>query len=56
MALNSRNTRFFWMMLLLLGIALYLAVMFVSTVDDCGQGPKKWQWVPAGWVCTRPGF
>ncbi len=56
MALNSRNTRFFWVMLLLLFAALYLGIMFVSTVDRCGQGPKQWQWAPPRWVCTRPGL
>jgi hypothetical protein len=55
MARNARNTRFFWMMLLLLFVAIYVSLMFVSTVDKCGKGPKVWQWAPPKWVCTRPG-
>jgi hypothetical protein len=57
MALNSRNTRFFWVMLLLLVVAMYVGVMFVSTADKCSAGhPQKWQWVPPRWVCTNPGL
>ncbi len=56
MRMNSRNTRFFWAMLVLLLAALYLGVAFVSTVDKCGEGSpnKRWEWVPPGWVCTAP--
>jgi len=53
MSRNARNTRFFWGMLLLLFVAIYFAVMFVSTVDSCGKGAKSWQWAPPRWVCTR---
>ena len=54
MSMNSRNTRFFWFMLILLGIVFYVGLMFVTTVDDCGRGDhvqKHWQSLPPKWVC-----
>jgi hypothetical protein len=52
----SRNTRFFWVMLAVLLVALYIGIRFVSTVDSCGEGSpnKRWNWAPPGWVCTYP--
>jgi hypothetical protein len=53
MSQNGRNTRFFWFMLVLLGVSIYVAVMFVNTVDSCGKfGNKHWESLPPRWVCT----
>lgn len=52
MSKNRRNTRFFWFMLVLLGIAIYSGVMFVKTIDSCGTyGTKHWEYLPPSWVC-----
>ena len=52
MTRNRRNTRFFWFMLVLLGVVIYVGIMFATTVDSCGKyGAKHWQIVPPRWVC-----
>ena len=57
MALNTRNSRFFWVMLVLLLVAMYVGLMFVSTGDNCGgDSNKHWQWAPPEWVCNAPRF
>jgi hypothetical protein len=57
MALNSRNSRFFWVMLVLLLVAMYIGLMFVSTGTKCGgDSNKHWQWTPPEWVCNGPRF
>ncbi len=51
MARDSRNTRFFVIMLVGLLIVMYVGLMFVSSGDKCGKGAKHWEWIPPTWVC-----
>jgi hypothetical protein len=50
---NRRNTRFFWVMIVVLVVALYYAAVAGATVDRCGPGAReKWDWVPPPhWQC-----
>jgi len=55
MTRNRRNTRFFWFMLILLGLFIYVGLMWATTADNCGRNAKKyWQYAPPQWVCTPP--
>ena len=55
MSRNSRNTRFFGMMVALLILAVYVGIMYATTYDRCGkQGAKKWEYLPPQWVCVAP--
>jgi hypothetical protein len=57
MSRNARNTRFFWLMLVLLLVAAYVGIMAATTADDCGRGQEtKWQYFPPRWVCVAPTF
>ncbi len=55
MATDRSNTRFFWFMLIVLGLVIYVGIMWATTADDCGPLRQKyWQYFPPHWVCTRP--
>jgi hypothetical protein len=53
LARDRRNTRFFWIMFLLLAIAAYYVIVMTTTIDNCGpQTPQRWSWVPPPhWIC-----
>ncbi len=53
MVRDRRNTRFFWLMLVMLLVVIYYGAVAGSTVDNCGPGtPEKWDWVPPPhWQC-----
>jgi hypothetical protein len=51
MARDRSNTRFFVIMLAGLLLAIYVGLMFVSSGDKCGEGPKHWVWFPPTWEC-----
>jgi hypothetical protein len=54
MSKDSRSTRFFWLMLIVLGVAIYVGIMFATTFDSCGRRSdvqKHWQSLPPRWVC-----
>jgi hypothetical protein len=51
---DSRSTRFFVIMLIALGVAMYVGIMFATTIDSCGRGSrvqKHWEYLPPRWVC-----
>ncbi len=38
--------------LIALVFAAYSLVMAATTANDCGDGPKHWQYLPPEWECT----
>ncbi len=50
-ARNRRSTFWFWILLVALVLTVVVGVRFVTTAEDCGDGPKSWQWFPPEWVC-----
>ena len=55
MARDRRNTRFFWIMIVVLLIVAYYGAVMGGTVDHCGpQTPEKWSWIPPPhWICGQ---
>jgi hypothetical protein len=56
MSKDSRSTRFFWLMIIVLGVVIYVGIMFATTFDSCGRQSgvqKHWQSLPPRWVCGR---
>ena len=56
--LDRRGSGPAWfLMLLIVAFVLYSGAVAWAGADDCGGGPKSWQWFPPDWVCdTTPGF
>jgi len=53
MSKDRRNTRFFWLMLILLCGFIYVAIMWATTADSCGlHAATYWQYAPPRWVCA----
>jgi len=52
MARNQRNTRTFWLFLVVLVAVFAYGAYAAGTVDRCGPGhPEKWVWAPPHWHC-----
>jgi len=52
MSRDRRNTRTFWLFLIVLIVVFSYGAYAAGTADKCGASkPQKWVWMPPHWQC-----
>lgn len=52
-AKTSRNTWWFFVLLIALLVTLWYGISAVRTDECSSDEPREWNWFPPKWECTR---